>query len=254
MALSDSALSELLCGLRVGDGTDLVRELAQWALQQLIEAEAAEKIGAARYERSDARVTHRNGSRRKTLSTKAGDLVVGIPKLRAGSFFPSLLEPRRRIDQALDAVVMEAWVKGGSATSVAAPSASRSATAGAATTLATGLVAAWVQLGTTLGSSTREVARGVSRGRLDRETEVLTLEVTGSRRDDQLERSRSVGRAPSSCPRRGALRQPTGFGSARVALSCVGHAQPGTVTPTLRSLGRASRGPVRRSTRRGACR
>ena len=92
MALSDSALSELLCGLRVGDGTDLVRELAQWALQQLIEAEAAEKIGAARYERSNARVTHRNGSRRKTLSTKAGDLVVGIPKLRAGSFFPSLLE------------------------------------------------------------------------------------------------------------------------------------------------------------------
>ena len=118
MALSDSALSELLCGLRVGDGTDLVRELAQWALQQLIEAEAAEKIGAARYERSDARVTHRNGSRRKTLSTKAGDLVVGIPKLRAGSFFPSLLEPRRRIDQALYAVVMEAYVNGVSTRSV----------------------------------------------------------------------------------------------------------------------------------------
>ena len=118
MALSDSALSELLCALRAGDGTDLVRELAQWALQQLIEAEAAEKIGAARYERSDARVTHRNGSRRKTLSTKAGDLVMGIPKLRAGSFFPSVLEPRRRIDQALYAVVMEAYVNGVSTRSV----------------------------------------------------------------------------------------------------------------------------------------
>lgn len=118
MALSDSALSELLDALRVGDGTDLVRELAQWALQQLIEAEAAEKIGAGRYERSDARATHRNGNRPKTLSTKAGDLVVGIPKLRQGSFFPSLLEPRRRIDQALYAVVMEAYVNGVSTRSV----------------------------------------------------------------------------------------------------------------------------------------
>jgi len=118
MALSDSALSELLDALRVGDGTDLVRELAQWALQRLIEAEAAEKIGAGRYERSEARATHRNGTRPKTLSTKAGDLVVGIPKLRQGSFFPSLLEPRRCIDQALYAVIMEAYVHGVSTRSV----------------------------------------------------------------------------------------------------------------------------------------
>jgi putative transposase len=118
MALPQSDVSELLDALRAGDGTDLVRELAQWALQQLIEVEAAEKIGAARYERCETRVTHRNGSRRKTLSTKAGDLVVGIPKLRAGSFFPSLLEPRRRIDQALYAVIMEAYVNGVSTRSV----------------------------------------------------------------------------------------------------------------------------------------
>jgi hypothetical protein len=72
MALSDSALSELLDALRVGDGTDLVRELAQWALQQLIDAEAAQAIGAGRYERSDDRVTHRNGTRTRTLSTKPG--------------------------------------------------------------------------------------------------------------------------------------------------------------------------------------
>ncbi|NLA34189.1 MAG: IS256 family transposase [Actinobacteria bacterium] len=118
MALSDSALSDLLDALRVGDGTDLVRELAQWALQQLIDAEAATKIGAGRYERSDDRVTHRNGTRPRTLSTKAGDLQVGIPKLRKGSFFPELLEPRRRIDQALYAVIMEAYVNGVSTRSV----------------------------------------------------------------------------------------------------------------------------------------
>src|SRR5215211_2940812 len=107
MALSESALSDLLASLQVADGVDLVRELARWALQELIEAEAAAVIGAGRYERSDGRVTERNGHRSRVLSTKAGDLHVGIPKLRQGSFFPSLLEPRRRIDQALYAVVME---------------------------------------------------------------------------------------------------------------------------------------------------
>ncbi|HMT63181.1 MAG TPA: IS256 family transposase [Microthrixaceae bacterium] len=118
MALPDSALSELLDALRVGNGTDLVRDLAQWTLQALIDTEAAERIGAGRYERTDDRVTHRNGTRPRTLSTKAGDLQIGIPKLRAGSYLPSLLEPRRRIDQALYAVVMEAYVNGVSTRSV----------------------------------------------------------------------------------------------------------------------------------------
>lgn len=118
MALEESAVSALLDALRVGEGTDLVRELAQWALQQLIEAEASEKIGAGHYERADGRVTHRNGHRPRVLSTKAGDLALAIPKLRKGSFFPELLEPRRRIDQALYAVVMEAYVNGVSTRSV----------------------------------------------------------------------------------------------------------------------------------------
>lgn len=112
MALDESAVSDLLDALDVGEGTDLVRQLAQWALQQLINAEAAAAIGAGRYERTDGRVTHRNGTRPRVLSTKAGDLALGIPKLRQGSFFPSLLEPRRRVDQALYAVVMEAYVNG----------------------------------------------------------------------------------------------------------------------------------------------
>ena len=112
MALHESAVSDLLDALRVGEGTDLVRELAQWALQQLIEAEATEKIGAGRYERNDQRLTERNGHRARVLSTKAGDLQVAIPKLRKGSFFPEVLEPRRRVDQALYAVIMEAYVNG----------------------------------------------------------------------------------------------------------------------------------------------
>src|SRR3954463_3454590 len=112
MALFESALSELLAALNAGDGVDLVRELARWALQELIEAEASAGGGAGRYERGEGRVTHRNGHRPRVLSTKAGDLQLGIPKLRKGTFFPSILNPRRRIDQALYAVVMEAYVNG----------------------------------------------------------------------------------------------------------------------------------------------
>jgi putative transposase len=118
MALDDSAVSDLLDALSVGEGTDFVRELAQWALQQLIDVEAADAIGADRWERGPGRVTHRNGYRPRVLSTKAGDLQLGIPKLRRGSFFPEILEPRRRIDQALYAVVMEAYVNGVSTRSV----------------------------------------------------------------------------------------------------------------------------------------
>jgi putative transposase len=112
MTLSNSDLSGLLDALRVGEGVDLIREIARWVLQELIETEATEKIGASRYERVDERVNERNGHRPKTLSTKARDLQLDIPKLRKGSFFPSILEPRRRIDQALYAVVMEAYVSG----------------------------------------------------------------------------------------------------------------------------------------------
>lgn len=112
MTLPQSAVSDLLDALRAGDGVDLVRESVRMVLQELIETEAAQVIGAARYERTPDRTTERNGTRPKLLTTKGGDVSVAIPKLRTGSFFPSILEPRRRIDQALYAVVMEAYVGG----------------------------------------------------------------------------------------------------------------------------------------------
>ncbi len=112
MALDQSALTELLDALKSGGDLDFMRRAMEVVLQLLIELEATEKIGAGRYERTDTRTTHRNGSRSRLLSTKAGDVNLQIPKLRQGSFFPSLLEPRRRIDKALWAVVMEAYVHG----------------------------------------------------------------------------------------------------------------------------------------------
>ena len=107
MALSQSALSELLDAFRTGDGVDMIRESVRTVLQELVEFEAIGVVGAERYERTEDRVTQRNGSRPKLLSTKAGDVELRIPKLCKGSYFPSILEPRRRIDQALYAVVME---------------------------------------------------------------------------------------------------------------------------------------------------
>ena len=118
MTLPQSAVSDLLDALRAGEGVDLVRESVRMVLQELIETEAAQVIGAARYERAPGRTTERNGSRPKLLTTKGGDVTVAIPKLRQGSFFPSILEPRRRIDQALYAVVMQAYVHGMSTRSV----------------------------------------------------------------------------------------------------------------------------------------
>ena len=59
-----------------------------------------------RYERSEERLGQRNGYRPRVLTTQVGDIDLRIPKL------PTILEPRRRVDQALYAVVMEAYVAG----------------------------------------------------------------------------------------------------------------------------------------------
>ena len=102
---------ELLDHLGSAD-IDGLRTIAEHALQRLIEVEATAHIGADHGERADSRVTQRNGYRPKTLDTRVGRLELQIPKVRTGSFFPSLLEPRRRIERALLAVVQEAYVHG----------------------------------------------------------------------------------------------------------------------------------------------
>src|SRR3954447_17089832 len=112
MALDQSALLEVLEALESAEVVDRVRTAAETIYQALIEAELTDLIGAAAHERSDARTNQRNGHRTRTLSTTAGDLELRIPKLRTGSFFSSLLERRRRVDQAVFAVVMEAYLHG----------------------------------------------------------------------------------------------------------------------------------------------
>jgi transposase-like protein len=112
MAHQEFDLSALVDALDQRPDLDLVREMVTFLYQALIDAEATEQIGAEPHERSLTRTTRRNGTRPRKLSTKAGDVSIKIPKLRKGSFFPSILERRRRIDKALYAVVIEAWVHG----------------------------------------------------------------------------------------------------------------------------------------------
>jgi transposase-like protein len=112
MALDQSALIDLLEALKNTDVDERVRTATEHLYQALIDAELTATIGAGPHERTDTRTAQRNGSRPRTLTTRTGDLELRIPKLRAGSFFPSLLERRRRIDQALFAVVMEAYLHG----------------------------------------------------------------------------------------------------------------------------------------------
>ncbi len=112
MTMEHSALLELLESLKAAGVDERIRLAAQNMYQELIDAEARGVIGAGPWERNESRSSVRNGSRPRTLSTTAGDLDLRIPKLRSGSFFPSLLERRRRVDQALFAVIMEAYVHG----------------------------------------------------------------------------------------------------------------------------------------------
>jgi Transposase, Mutator family len=85
MALTESAVSELLDAFRAGDGVDLIRDAVTMVLQELIEVEATEQIGAARYERADSRTTDRNGSRPRLLTTPATSSCASPSCARAAS-------------------------------------------------------------------------------------------------------------------------------------------------------------------------
>jgi transposase-like protein len=91
---------------------DVLREGIRVLSQALMETEVAGLIGAERHERSADRTAYRNGYRTRTWDTRVGTIELAIPKVRPGTYFPSLLQPRRRAEQALLAVVQEAYVHG----------------------------------------------------------------------------------------------------------------------------------------------
>ncbi len=97
MALSQSVLSELLDALRAGGGVDLVRDAVRLVMQELIEVEVTERIGADRYERSGARIAERNGSRQRLLATPAGVIELNSHWVLRLDILPEVsFESRRR--------------------------------------------------------------------------------------------------------------------------------------------------------------
>ena len=89
-------LLELLRRQAAGGDLDFLREAVAVLAEAVMEAEVAEQAGAAYGERSPERITRRNGYRPRRWDTRAGSIELQIPKLRQGSYFPALLEPRRR--------------------------------------------------------------------------------------------------------------------------------------------------------------
>ena len=92
---------------------DFLREGVRLLAQAVMEAEVSELTGAAKGERNPAeRLTHRNGYRERRWDTRVGTIALAVPRVRDGSYLPSLLDPRRRTERALLAVVQEAYVLG----------------------------------------------------------------------------------------------------------------------------------------------
>jgi putative transposase len=106
------ALLDYLRKMTVELDPDFLRESIRLMSQLLMELEVSEQIGAQRYERSAERATQRNGYRKRTWETRVGEVPLQIPKLRQGTYYSGLLEPRRRAEQALLNVIQEAYVHG----------------------------------------------------------------------------------------------------------------------------------------------
>src|SRR5829696_9263775 len=106
------ALLELLRKAELDDSADFLREGVRVLAQELMELEVAQHVGAERYERTPERTGQRNGYRERAWDTRVGSLELRVPRVRDGSFYPSLLDPRKRAERALAAVVQEAYVQG----------------------------------------------------------------------------------------------------------------------------------------------
>jgi putative transposase len=105
--------AELVRRTLLDEHGDFLKEAVALVAAQLMEAEISAEVGAARGEVSAERVTHRNGYRPRAWETRVGEIELQIPRKRSGeAYFPSFLEPRRRCEQAIVAVVMEAYVNG----------------------------------------------------------------------------------------------------------------------------------------------
>ena len=106
------SVQELVGKVLAEEHADVLRQAVVWLAEELMEAEVSQAAGAGYGERNPERAARRNGYRQRAWDTRVGSIELAIPRLRQGSYFPSFLEPRRRSEQALVAVVQEAYGNG----------------------------------------------------------------------------------------------------------------------------------------------
>jgi putative transposase len=106
--------ADVVAGVLAGEHGDFVREAVAVVARELMEAEISSEVGAELGEVApEVRVTHRNRYCARPWETRVGEFELLVPRKRQGpAYFPSFLEPRRRSEQAIVAVVLEAYVNG----------------------------------------------------------------------------------------------------------------------------------------------
>ena len=104
------ALADLLD--KAGGDADFLREGVRVLAQALMELELTQQLGAERHERTPSRTGQRNGYRERDWDTRVGTIGLRVPRVRDGSYYPALLEPRTRAERALTAVIQEAYIQG----------------------------------------------------------------------------------------------------------------------------------------------
>jgi putative transposase len=106
------ALAELLRKAQVDQDADVLRDGISVLSRELMELEITQVVNAERHERTGERTGQRNGYRDRQWDTRVGTIDLKVPRTRDGGFIPSILEPRKRAEKALTAVIQEAYVNG----------------------------------------------------------------------------------------------------------------------------------------------
>src|ERR687892_1089824 len=112
MARNSMDLTSFVGKLLKEDDSDILRDGITALAQMIMDVEVSSKMGANPYERTETRTAYRNGYRTRAWDTRVGTVELKIPMITAGTYFPSLLDPRRRAEKALQAVIVEAYIKG----------------------------------------------------------------------------------------------------------------------------------------------
>ena len=106
VTLSESMMPDLL------ERPNALAKLVESVIQQVLEAQVSEHLGADRYERNDERAGYRNGYRERQIYTRVGPITLRVPQTREGSFSSDIFSRYRRSEQAFVLGLMEMVVNG----------------------------------------------------------------------------------------------------------------------------------------------